>query len=177
MLCPCSEQITNITHLYCGIIICLLLNLVLYVAVTSIDLQDFLYSFSFDCQTDWATVSSPVHMFYMRDHFLLNKLLFCFFGDTFLLVWFLAVLCTVLCSVEQPVHTDCHFCATHVYVILVCGVALLPSVLVMQQPARVRGKSLLHIVEGRGNVFGLNYLWLHNMGDSIMPFLQFNRGV
>jgi len=72
---------------------------------------------------------------------------------------------------------DCHFCATHVYVILMCGVALLPSVLVTQQPARVSGKSLLHIVEGRGNVFGLNYLWVHSMVDSVMLFLQFSRGV
>lgn len=81
------------------------------------------------------------------------------------------------CSVEQPVHMDCHFCATHVYVILMCGVALLPSALVMQQPARVSGKSLLHIVEGRGNVFGLNYLWVHSMVDSVMLLLQFSRGV
>jgi len=72
---------------------------------------------------------------------------------------------------------DCHFCATHVYVILMCGVALLPSVLVMQQPARVSGKSLLNIVEGRGNAFGLNYLWVHSMVDSVMLFLQFSREV
>lgn len=78
---------------------------------------------------------------------------------------------------EQPLLTDCHFCATHVYVILVCGVALLSSVPVMQQPARVSGKSFLHIVEGRGNVFGLNYLWVHTVGDSVMLFLQFIRGV
>jgi hypothetical protein len=70
-----------------------------------------------------------------------------------------------------------HFCATPVYVILMCGVALLPSVLVMQQPARVSGKSLLHIVEGRRNVFGLNYLWVHSMVDSVMLFLKFSRGV
>lgn len=70
-----------------------------------------------------------------------------------------------------------HFCATPVYVILMCGVALLPSVLVMQQPARVSGKSLLHIVEGRRNVFGLNYLWVHLMVDSVMLFLKFSRGV
>jgi len=79
--------------------------------------------------------------------------------------------------VQQPVHTDCHFCATHVYVILMCGVALLPSFLVMQQPTRVSGKSVMHIVEGWGNVFGLNCLWVHMMGDSIMLFLQFSRGV
>lgn len=75
----------------------------------------------------------------------------CYFAFLVILFfWYSIELCSVsycVCSVEQPVHTDCHFCATHVYIILVCGVALLPIVLVMQQPARVSGKSLLHTVE------------------------------
>jgi hypothetical protein len=84
-------------------------------------------------------------MFYMRDQLLLNKLLFCF-----LVIYFFRYglqLCSLsyrVCSEEQPVHMDCHFCATHVYVIFMCGAALLTSVIAVQEPTGISGKSLLH---------------------------------
>lgn len=68
----------------------------------------------------------------------------------------------------------CLFCGTastyglsllcYTCVILMCGVALLQSVLAVPEPTRISGKSPAHAVEGRGNVFCLNVPRVHTTG-------------
>jgi hypothetical protein len=91
----------------------------------------------------------------MRDQLLLNKLLFCFSVIHFF--WYGLQLCSLsycVCSVEQPVHMGCHLCATHVYAILMCGVAMLPGVLVLQEPTRISGLSCAY--SGREGKYALS---------------------